>query len=86
MDIDSLRTKYERLAPMLTERMRPLWVATEAEALGHGGITLVAQASRLSQARVARGIQELRSETRLDPARTRRLGGGRSVWSIPMAP
>ena len=57
--------------------MRPLWVATEAEALGHGGITLVAQATRLSQARVARGIQELRSETRLDPARTRRLGGGR---------
>ena len=77
MDPETLRTKYEALAPVLTERTRRLWAAAEAEAVGHGGIAMVSRATGMSAARISRGIQELRSDVPLDPARTRRPGGGR---------
>ena len=40
MKIDEkvLRAKYDALRSVLNERTRRLWAATEAEALGHGGI------------------------------------------------
>ena len=78
MDTEStLRAKYEALAPMLNERTRRLWAASEAQALGHGGIAVVARATGLSRTRIARGLQELRSDAPLDPGRVRRPGGGR---------
>jgi hypothetical protein len=77
VDVEILRVKYESLAPVLTERTRRLWAATEAQSIGRGGIALVARATGMSKARIARGIQELRSEEPLDPERTRRPGGGR---------
>ena len=77
MDIETLRVKYEALSPVLTERTRRLWAASEAEAMGHGGIAMVARATGMSRARIARGIEELHSEEPLDPSRTRRPGGGR---------
>ena len=77
MDVGTVRTKYEALAPVLNERTRRLWAAAEAEAVGHGGIALVARATGMSRTRIARGIEELRSEDPLDAGRTRRAGGGR---------
>jgi transposase len=77
MDIDILEAKYTRLAPALTERFRRLWAATEALALGHGGIGLVERATGISRSTIARGIRELRSGQDLSPDRTRRPGGGR---------
>ena len=62
---------------MLNERTRRLWAAAEAEAIGHGGLALVARATGMSRTRIARGIQQLRSDETLDPDRTRRPGGGR---------
>jgi hypothetical protein len=79
--------KYEALAPMLTERTLRLWAAAEAAAVGHGGIAMVARATGMSTTRISRGIQELRSnEAPMDPARTRRPGGGRkrTVDTDPM--
>ena len=38
VDIKTLRAKYRALAPTLTERSRRIWAATEARALGRGGI------------------------------------------------
>ena len=77
MDIETLRAKYAALAPVLSERTRRLWAAAEAEALGHGGIARVARATGMSRTRIARGIQQLRSDAPLDPDRTRQPGGGR---------
>ena len=77
MDVGTVRTKYEALAPVLNERTRRLWAAAEAEAVGHGGIALVARATGMSRTRIARGIEELSSEDPLDGGRTRRAGGGR---------
>jgi Rhodopirellula transposase DDE domain len=74
--------KYERLQPLLNERQRRVWAATEALALGRGGITRVADATGLSRMTVRAGIRELRQQERspeeaVGPERVRRPGGGR---------
>jgi len=44
-DIQQIRTRFEKLAWALDERMRRLFAAAEATVLGHGGVTMVAQAT-----------------------------------------
>lgn len=71
-----LQCRFEQVLPHLDERRRRLYLASEAVSLGHGGITLVAAASRTSTATIARGIAEL--ETHVAPThRIRAPGGGR---------
>jgi hypothetical protein len=70
------------LEPVLNERQRRLWAATEALALGRGGISRVADATGLSRPTVRAGIRELQQQERapdqvLEPDRVRRPGGGR---------
>lgn len=72
-----LRKKFARLAPALNERTRRLWAATEALALGHGGIGQVERATGVSRSTIARGIRALDADPPLDPERTRQPGGGR---------
>ena len=55
VNLDALRTKYETLIPILTERSRRLWAATEAMSLGHGGIALVVRATGISRSTISRG-------------------------------
>ena len=81
-----LREKYERLQPLLNERQRRLWAATEALAWGYGGITRVAEVTGLSRMTVRAGIRELRQQERqpqrmLAADRVRRPGGGRRPLS-----
>jgi transposase len=77
--LKSLEEKYARLGPALNERSRRLWGATEALALGHGGIAMVERATGISRSTITRGIRELKSEEAIDPQRTRRPGGGRKA-------
>ena len=41
----AVQRKFELLRPLMTERMRRQWAASEAESLGRGGMTTVAQAT-----------------------------------------
>jgi transposase len=77
VDLSDCRAKYRALAPTLTERSRRVWAATEARALGRGGITLVARATGISTSTITRGLRELQSRARLAAGRVRRPGGGR---------
>ena len=78
MDLKTLRRKYKGLRSVLTERSRRLWAASEATALGHGGIGLVEQATGISRSTISRGMRELDTAGAALPAeRTRRPGGGR---------
>jgi transposase len=73
-----LARKFEVLARVLDERTRRLVAAVEAEAIGFGGVTAVAQASGLSRGTVIRGMAELKTAPK--PARgqrIRRKGAGR---------
>ncbi|MBB4938184.1 hypothetical protein FHR32_002489 [Streptosporangium album] len=76
-----LRAKFEQILPHLDERCRRLYLASEAAVLGHGGIALVAAASGISTATIARGIIELETH----PAPTRRIrasGAGRKPLTV----
>jgi hypothetical protein len=72
-----IRQKYRTLTPSLNERSRRLWAATEARALGYGGASLVARATRISRSTIVRGMQEARSGPGAAEGRVRRPGGGR---------
>jgi len=79
MEMETVAAKYRSLAGALTERSRRLWAATEAKALGHGGIGLVERATGISRSTIQRGLRELESGKALTggPERARRPGGGR---------
>jgi len=82
-----LQEKHSALAPLMDERLHRRWAASEALALGWGGITLVAQATGLSQTTIRAGIAELKmrhpltGEGTQDDSRIRRRGGGRKPLS-----
>ena len=59
--ISTVRQKYEALAPLLHEKARRCWAASEALSLGRGGISLVAAATDLSRPMIRRGIAELQA-------------------------
>lgn len=79
--IQLIETKYRSLLPMMDERMRRQWAASEAGAYGWGGVAAVAHATGLSPTTIRKGQAELalgsaqpggRRATRL-----RRPGAGR---------
>lgn len=71
-----LKAKFDRILPHLDERRRRLYLASEAAALGHGGITAVAAISGVSTATIVRGIAELEAHTA--PMCRNRAPGGRT--------
>ena len=77
MELATLRAKHAALAPVLTERSRRVWAATEAQAIGDGGTALVARATGIATSTIQRGLRELTADEPLAGGRTRRAGGGR---------
>src|SRR4051812_15997941 len=80
--VQAIRSKYTSLEPVLDERVCRLWAATEARAIGRGGITRVAEATGLSRVTIRAGLNELdlpvtATDRRAATERIRRPGGGR---------
>jgi hypothetical protein len=85
--LDAVRAKFDRLRPLMDERMRRQWAASEALSLKRGGVTVVARATGLSRSTIGQGMRELRERANLGiedetcvwevPPRIRRPGGGR---------
>jgi hypothetical protein len=77
-----IREKFIALAPVMDERTRRLWAATEAKALGHGGPTLVTRATGIARSTLHLGLRELEHDV-TRPATcgpgVRRPGGGRKA-------
>jgi Rhodopirellula transposase DDE domain len=85
--VANVRQKFELLRPIMTERMRRQWAASEALALPRGGLTLVAQATGLSRTTIWTGVRELQGPAIAplppsDPRRCRRRGGGRHLVEV----
>ena len=74
---ESIRFRYEQLAPTLDERSLRLFAATEAAALGRGGISRVSRITGIARTTITRGQQELAEGTSSETGRIRRPGGGR---------
>jgi hypothetical protein len=75
--VRSLRSKFKSLSPMLDERRQRLWAATEARALGRGGVAAVERATGISRRRILVGLEELQTPGKLTAERVRRPGAGR---------
>jgi hypothetical protein len=82
--IESTALKYQALASEMDERTRRLWAASEARALGYGGITVVAEATGMAISTIRAGLRELSgessesvSEGESSERRVRRPGAGR---------
>ncbi len=54
-----IKTKYASLASHLNERTRRLWAATEAVAIGYGGVYLVSEVVGIDRNTVMAGIREI---------------------------
>ena len=77
-----IRLRYRQVTSVLTERARRLFVASEAMALGYGGIAAASRATGMAASVIGRGIAEVRAVEAgtapiLAPTRSRLPGGGR---------
>ena len=69
-------SKYAVVAPVLNERARRLWAATESLALGYGGDALVSAATGLARQTIRNGRREIDLGL-ADAGRVRSPGAGR---------
>ena len=72
----AMKKTYVLLSPHLDERTRRLWCAAQAQALGHGGLTRVQEATGVSRSCLTRGITDLAASP-FPEGVVRRPGGGR---------
>jgi hypothetical protein len=77
IDTARIKARFAALTPFLNERDRRLWAASEAEALGRGGVTAVCAVTGIARSTIGRGLSELRNGENPTPDRVRRAGGGR---------
>ena len=78
--------KYRALSDRLNEATLRVWLATEAQALGRGGVSAVARATGVSRTTIHAGLKELRSVeakrgSERQRERVRSKGGGRKKLS-----
>ena len=80
--LSELTAKFTTLWPLLDERARRLVAASEAKALGHGGVSVVGRACGLSRGVIAKGIRELDEGAVWPTGRIRRVGAGRKPITV----
>lgn len=72
----AMKKTYGLLSPHFDERMRRLWCAAQAQAMGHGGVTRVQEATGVSRPCITRGMKDLAASP-LSAGAVRQPGGGR---------
>jgi hypothetical protein len=77
-----VRERFRLLSPALDERLRRLWAASEARALGRGGVARVAEATGLSRSTVEAGLKDLERPEILASSRVRCQGSGRKPITL----
>src|SRR5712692_100080 len=75
----AVRKRYREMAPVLNEQSRRRFVALEAQALGRGGVSLMAQISGLARSTIYHGLSDIRDKVSAPPGRIRKTGGGRKT-------
>ena len=75
------RKRHREMVPVLNERSLRRFVALEAKALGHGGVSLMARISGLARSTIYHGLSDIRDNVSVPPGRVRRAGGGRKKKS-----
>lgn len=74
----TIQAKFSTLAPLMNERLKRLWAASEVNSIGRGGLAIVSRATGLSVNTIKDGMRELLGEEIVEKSeRTRKLGAGR---------
>jgi len=84
-DAKALEMRITTMLPMLNEYQRRMFLATEAKAIGYGGVSLVSRISGVSRQTLQEGVKELDKpeDKMLTQGRCRRSGAGRKkIWEI----
>src|SRR5713226_3661046 len=80
-DEAKLQKKIKQVLPHLNEHLKRIYLASEAESIGHGGVSLLSRLSSVSRPTIILGKAELNqttpTEIRINKERTRKEGGGR---------
>src|SRR6266851_5233084 len=77
-----LTAKFRSVWPLLDERTRRVMAASEARALGYGGVSLVRHACGLSRKAISKGIREIEEGSAAVEGRIRRPGAGRKLITV----
>jgi len=77
-EIEQTSIKYLSIKDCLSEKGRRLWAAAEAKAYGWGGVKLVVEATKISNATVHRGLRELETGEHKEYG-IRRKGGDKAL-------
>jgi transposase len=73
----AVRKRFRQMAPVLDEQSRRRFAAAEAQALGRGGVSLMARITGLARRTIYRGLDDIRNNRLAEPGRVRKKGGGR---------
>jgi hypothetical protein len=74
---NAIRSRYEAIKGSLSEALRRRWAAAEAQSVGYGGVTAVANATGLSRMTIRKGLSELTGNPTPSLDRIRQPGAGR---------
>ena len=74
---EAIKRRFKLVAGELNERTRRLVAASEAVAIGWGGISAVSRVTGLSRKAISHGVKELQKAGGAREGRIRRQGGGR---------
>jgi hypothetical protein len=75
MDETALQEKYVKIMPYFNEKQKRLFVATEAIALGYGGVSTVSRLTGISRTTIKKGQEEL-DTPQIDINKIRKEGSG----------
>jgi len=77
--IEQMHIRFKAIWSHLDEKGRRLWAASEAKAMGRGGLKVVHEVTGMSRSVISEGIRELAGERLLPEGRIRRAGAGRKL-------
>src|SRR5215469_2929253 len=80
--VRAARKRYNEMAPVLNEQSRRRFAALEAQALGHGGVSLMARITGLSRSTIYHGRTDIHRKVSAPAGRTRKAGGGRKKKAV----
>ena len=78
-DISGVRNRILTMLPILDEYQRRIFLASEAQMLGYGGISCISRISGISRVTITHGLNEIRNQgvTKQSNGGSRKKGGGR---------
>jgi transposase len=66
-----------KMLPLLNEKQKRLYLAAEAESIGHGGVKAIHELTQVSQTTIIQGKRDLKFNSTIESSRIRKSGGGR---------